>query len=705
LNEQSTRKPATFWRSEIDRAIRVRTNLEPWWDANDKAYAPTAGDSPEAYGSHINTNRDYTLVERKCPDLFYKRPEVSCIPTPLMDLPIMAGQPGPDGKPTQIPGTVGVQAHEEICNELLGPDGIDALRMVRQATFDVLALSGVGFTKMGYESVTVMTPVTQQGVDPLTGAETEVPVIDPKTGKPASVPVPVYENCFWHHYGPKQALVPADFRSTEWDRAPWLGYRGQLPLSPGNRQKYQLPDTFEGSKTDGTLYFDRGTPGSEGERVFTVDEIWYRSCLYRDDQPHPEHLTHLVLVHGLEGPQGEIAIEEDSPDQTLDGKGGLTPDSLIGFPIHPLNMRTRTDSAWPPADATITRPLVNELNISREQNVQYRDAMTLRWQYNTDTLPQDALGKIVRSPIGGMIGVPGDAFAGEGAIKELPQGSMPRESFAIADYIDNDISRSWAMDASQQGVQGESQTATAEQIQQSNANARLDYERGIVLQWYCKGVTKFATLVQRYLPVERAAQIVGPQRAQIWDAWRKAVPSSLAFTAMPDSALRVDQAVDRKQAQDLYSFLANDPYIQKGRAKLLEKLLRKFHIDPSGIVAPPDPGKPEPPKLSLAFKGEDFIGPQAPIVIEILQQQGITISPQNVQLSQAMLQQSLMLAAQAGDKDDEGGGSGGAAPATAHGGKLAQQESLSKHASDQTGALQGVGGAPGAMGGAGGHLG
>lgn len=676
-------KPASFWRSEIDRAIRVRADLEPWWDANDQAYAPTSSSNPATYGAELNTNRDFTLVERKKADLFYQRPEVSAQPTPLMDAPIL----GPDGQPftlpvaqgqqaQPIPGTVGVQAHEEILNELLGPENVDAVKMAHQTIFDVLDLSGVGFTKMGYESVTV-----DVAADPM----------DPQ----ATVPVPIFERCFWHHYGPKQALVPADFRSTEWDRAPWLGYKGQLPLTPGNRAKYHLPDDFKGNKTDGSLYFDRGTPGSDGEQVFTVCEIWYRSCLYRDDRPHPEHLTHLVLVDGLD----DVALEEDSPDQTLDGRGGLTPDSVIGFPIHPLNMRTRTDSAWPPADATITRPLVNELNLNRTQAVQFRDAATLKWQYNTDTLPMESVQKIVRSPIGGMIGVPGEAFAGEGAIKELPQGSMPRENVIVAEQIDNDIARSWALDSGQQGVQGGStQTATAEQIQQSNANARLDFERGIVLAWYCKGVTKFATFVQRYLPVERAAQIVGPQRAQIWDVWRKTTPCSLAFTAMPDSALRVDQAVDRKASQELYSFLANDPFIQKGRGKLLEKLLRKYHIDPAGIVSPPDPGKPEPPKLSLAFKGEDFIGPQAPIVIEILQQQGITISPENVQLSQALLQQSQALAMQAGAADEMGG-----EPNTAHGGKLAQQESLSKHAADQTGGMQGVGGSA-AMGAAGGHL-
>lgn len=682
-------KGGAFWLKQVDLALAVRREQEPWWEANDKAYAPRVTDSPEKYGVCINTNRDFTLVERKKADLFYQRPEVTLQPSPLLDGPITdpnTGQPlttppnpqtGQPGQP--VPSSVALQAHQEIVNELLGPDGIDATRMAHQTIFDVLALSGVGFTKMGYESVTQ--PVEQ---------------LDPATGMPVTVPVPIFENCFWHHYGPKQGLAPHDFRSTEWDRAPWLGYQFTLPLTEGNRAKYKLPADFEGGKADARQFFDRGaSQDKDGTAVFTGVELWYRSCLFRDDRPHPEHLTHLVLVQGLDEP----VIEEDSPDQTLDAQGNLTPDSLIGFPIHPLNMRTRTDSAWPPADATLTRPLVNELNVSREQNVQFRDAATLKWYYNTDTLPADALSKIVRAPIGGMIGVPNEAFVGEGFLKELPHGSMPRENFAIADYIDQDISRSWAMDSGQQGVQSaNSSTATEQQIIQANANARLDFERGIVLQWYCKGVTKFSTLVQRYLPVARAAQIVGPVRAQIWDVWRKQVASALAFTAMPDSALRVDQAVDRKQAQELYSFLANDPYIQKGRSKLLEKLLCKFHIDPEGIVAPPDPPKPEPPKLAFSFKGEDLVGPQAVIVLGIAQQLGIQIDPSWVTLAQAALHQDQLMAAQVDASEKVGGQSGD----TKHGGKLAPQESLSKHAAEKTGGMQGIGGqaamgAPGGM--------
>jgi hypothetical protein len=689
MDEQgSPRKSGKFWRQQVAKALEVRKTHEPWWDSNLRDYAPSPTQDPEGYTAQINSNRDFTLVERKKADLFFQKPEVTLQPTPLMEGPIvdpttqqpLLGPPDQTGQQQPVLASVALQVHQELVNEKLGADGIDATRLAHQAIFDMLALSGVGWTKLGYEQVA-----------------RPVETLDPMTGLPRTVDVPVKSHCYWEYFSPKQSLVPHGFRRTEWDKAPWLGHQFELPLTESNRRKYRLPADFKGSKTDQQQHFDHGAGSVEAsDAVFTGVELWYRSVLFRDDVFDPDHLTHLVLVDGVDEDDA-IALEEDCPEQTLDETGKLTADSLVGFPIHPLNARTLTDSAYPPADCTVTRPLVRELNISREQNVQFRDAMSLRWIANSDVLPKEALAKIVRAPIGGIVSVPGDAFMGEGAIKELPQGSMPRENFSIQEVIDNDIARSWALDAGQQGVQSaSSQTATAEQIQQANANARLDWERGIVLSWYVKGVTKLSTYLLRYLPVEQAAAIVGPQRAQLWDAWRKTgVNSALAFTAMPDSALRVDQAVDRKASQELYSFLANDPFVNRG--ELLKKLLRKFHLDPATIVVQPPPPKPEPPKLALSFKGEDLIGPQAPIVLEILAAQGIQVSPEAVSLSQGMLLQAQqMAAAEAAEQEAQDGD-------TKHGGKVAQQESLSKHASDKTGGMQNTG-APAAMGNPGGFL-
>src|SRR5690606_11792082 len=133
--------------------------------------APT--DNPDVYGTNINTNRDFVLVERKKADLFYQRPDVTLQPTPLIEQPIPQldafGQPVIDpqtGQPVTTSAVPALQAHEEILNEKLGPDGIDAVQLVHRALFDVLCPSGLGFTVMGYESV--MLPVPDE-VDPLTG--------------------------------------------------------------------------------------------------------------------------------------------------------------------------------------------------------------------------------------------------------------------------------------------------------------------------------------------------------------------------------------------------------------------------------------------------------------------------------------------------------------------------------------------------------
>jgi hypothetical protein len=75
-------------------------------------------------------------------------------------------------------------------------------------------------------------------------------------------------------------------------------------------------------------------------------------------------------------------------------------------------------------------------------------------------------------------------------------------------------------------------------------------------------------------------------------------------------------------------------------------------------------------------------------VLGIAEQLGIKIDPSWVQLAQAALQKSMEAAAAAETAKIE------AKANTQHGGKLAQQESLSKHHADNTGAMQGLGGAP-----------
>lgn len=641
----------TKWDSALDAARAVRKKTDVWAEANLENYAPSLDGDPDTYGAEINTNRDFTLVERKKADLFYQSPTITAEPSPLM-----VGQEAL------------IETHGVILNEKLGLDGVNAKMMAHRVLFDVLNTKGTGWTAMGYESATV--PVQQtvpDGETPMAGSVLGLQAV-PKM-KTISVPVPIYEDCFWRHFSPKQALKPADARTTEADVWPWIGMEFEMPLRTAKAKRW-VPENFAGTQANPDLHFDHGLNPALGDDVVRGVLIYYKSSLYRDDRPHPLHQTQLILIEGVDDP----AEHKDSPYQTIDPKTGrLTPDSLIGFPIHPCTLRVMTDAADIPSDCTISRPIVNELNKYRAQLLEKRDTELILGFYNTDTLPVDALEKVVRTRMNGLVGIPGEAFQGEGPVKPLQHGTYPRDNFQIMDILDNDLARTHAIDAEQSGAGAAGdQSATESQIKQNNVNARLGLERGVFLDWYIAGVTKYSTILQRLFPLVDAAAIVGQAAATAWDQWRHTVPASLAFTAVPDSSLRTDLAVDRKRKLDQYTFFANDPFVK--RAEHLKHIFPSLGL-PTSLIQDQQPEKgPEPMKFSIALASADLnpMLPQYANLYQILTQQGVKdlIAP----MPEAQLNQPPVADEQA-----------------PHGGKVAQLEGLSKHATDQSGGMQGSG--------------
>lgn len=600
------------WWSEIDAADRVAQPWRKWWEANLEAYAPKPTTDPKKYGEDINTNRDFTLVEQKRAQLFFQTPEVSVKPSPLME-----GQ-----------GDV-LLTHQHIINEILGPDRVDAISMIDRTLFDLLCPAGMGVTKMGYESVTQTVMQAVPVPDPMTGA----PAVDPMTGQPMTVeqpvPVPIFERLYWEQVSPLKLVVPADWHSTEFDKAPWVGMRFSMTLAEA-KQRYQLPDDFEssGGSCGATLHFEHGAASDEAKKPVEGVEIWYRAALKDPNVLHPERIRLLVLIKGIDQP----IIHRDSPYQDVDpNTGALTPQSMRGYPIHILTTRSMTDSAFVMSDCSMSRPQVNELNKFREQQIRMRDSNIPLRVYNAEIVPPEVGEKLRVGDYGtGLIGMPAEFFAGAENIKEIAKATYPRENFTFEQKQDADISRTHAMDANQAGIQNETaRTATELQLVQSNSNVRLDKERAKVLHWYIKGVTKFSCLVQRFLTVEQAAQIVGQQRAQQWAEVMPKVPSSLAFTAAPDSALRLDAAQRRKMGLETYAFLRNDPKVNTD-AVLKDVVFPALGLDSRSVAPPPkpEPPKPEPPKVSISIKGDDLnpMVPQYPGVLIMLKATGVDTS-------------------------------------------------------------------------------
>jgi hypothetical protein len=699
-------KQGEQWKDRINRAHERQKTQHAWWEASQQAYSPSLKDTkPNDYRDAISTKRIFTIVERKLAELFYQRPELTVAPSPLL---LELGELG---------DTIAV-THGDILNEKLGPEGVNCKRLAQRANFDYLTC-GAGWTIMGYRAYQKALPqqvplhdpltgepVTEPVLDPMTGMPqmqppqmdpaTGMPALDPMTGMPVTqpvtrpvmetrvVPVTVKSECFWENISPKQTLIPAEWKSTDFDKAPWLGWKGEMALTEAKRL-LNLPKDFTGAKSnasDGDQKFDHGDTPDTTPNTNTIQftQVYYKSSVFREDVVHPDHLTELVFVDGIAKP----VIHRDCPLQKFDERGRLTPDSLIGFPLHPLVIRAQTDAAYLMSDVAQWMPLEAELNKGREQMIKQRDANLLKFLYDTGKLGKDDIDKAVAAVQNGMIGLPSEAFAdGKSPILPMERGSFPPENWQFNALLDADLARASAIDAAASGTTDQAGlTATEVNIRQSNVNVRLGWEQQFVADWFVAGATKYSAILQQFLPQEDAAAIVGTERAKAWEQFRGTVPARFAFTMTPDSSLRNDTPLERKQLMDVYTFLAKDPTIN--REYLNRQLLVRFRVDPSRAIIPADKRQkpePEPAVPTIAVKDlEVFADPIVVAMVKANPQWKIVVPPE-VELLARIVPPTPVL-------DEETGQPTGQ---TEHPGKVAALESLSKHQSDETGGQNGSG--------------
>lgn len=644
---------AKQWRGRIAQAISRSDKFKARDEACLKDYAPGADENIDDYANTPRTNRNFADVERALSELFYQKPDITCEPSPLLKA---------------LPGGADVAStHGAIVNEKLGLDGVNVKLIARRALFD-WKIFARGWTVLGYRSYskTIEQPVTDQ---------LGMPVVDPITQTPMTAPQPVIvkSECFIESVSPRQVLIPAEFTSIEFDKANWLGWRFEMARTVAARL-FNLPPDFQrsGDSKGAEITFEHGDQADKltHEDTVSVTQLWYKTAVYNPDEIHPDALTELVLIDGIDDP----VRHEPSSLQSFDERGRLTPDSLVGFPLHCAVLRVMTDAAYLPSDVWMSLPLVHERDKYREQWIRNRDANLIQWLYNTDVITKDILDKAMLKIQNGCIGIPGDAFNSPSAgFKPMERAHVMQEDFTINGVLSDDLAQIHSLDATAHGVNtAGSTTATESSILQANRNISLGWQQGIAADWYVQLVTKFSCVLQKFLTLEDAAAIVGQERAQLWDTLRKQVPARFAFSMTPDSSLRNDTPLDRKMSQDLYSFTANDPNVNKRR--LLERVFRKYHIDPNEVFnTPEEMPKPSPPPSDLTVAVKDL-----PILNDPMAIAWINANPQwGIKVPPEVQQMIIAMAAQPNQ--------------TEHGGKVAQVESLDKHAAEETGGMQGSG--------------
>lgn len=672
------------WSQRIDLAIQTRKLYEPQWQRAIDRYAKALVNENQY---EVNALLDFRHVESKKANLFYQTPEVQLIPLEpsIQDIPL-----------TQL-----LPLRQKVLNYKMSADGTNIKREMHMALFDALAPAGFLITKIGYESATVKVSTPQ--ADPMD------PLAPPTM---VEVDVPIWEQCFWSRVSPMKVLIPHDFRNTNFDSAPWLGITGTMPVTQAKRI-WDIPDEFTGTVYQDEHVFSKDVNevyGGSADPQVEYHEIWYRASVFDQEVINPELFRCLVVVKGVENPVKHI----DSPYQAVDEYGRLTDDSMIGNPIHIGTLRDLADSAYVPSDLVIGEQLSREVNKFRTQQTRRRRANLPLMLLDTTNLDENTIAKIERND--GPIPVPPGTLAqGPGAVMSvIPTGQEPRDNYTAQDYVERDWEKALGTSANQAGSFARGRrTATEARIVQGNSDTRNEAEKDRLREYFVTGVRKFDAVLQRYMGQKDLVKILGQQSAQLWEEWRN-LPGRYVYRVQPDSGVHVDAVQFRTQKLDEYNLLRKDPQIDA--TELLNGVVRALGYDPTKMVVKPTERGPEPARVTLTLNGEDLVGIQSLAASEILKQAGYTLSESAI----APLTQG---ATAPGGMPGMPGAAPGAAPngappvvplgmsagmaalmpqgapsvpgmmgpAAGHGGGATPPERVNQHATENTGALQGVG--------------
>lgn len=647
--EEKIKRKADGWKQNVNSYLAQPLSIAP---AKDTVIVPI----------------DYANVEQKKARLYFRNPEVQLI-----------AAPGHDAQEDAV------QAFGVLLNETLGPDGVDAEAMMDEMLTDVLCPAGIGITVLGMEAtIDGKKPVITGYQDtPAQGSVLGLQTV--KTPITEMAPNIIHQEYFWSRVSPLCALIPARFHGSNFDKAPWLGYKFEMDKALGMRLLGLTEDEATAATDEpDRLNTDEKPQGGRDSDVIYGYCLSYQAALYNPDVKHPEAIYRLILVKGV-----DRIIKHDQPYQKM-AADGRTLLGVRGHFIHIYTPRYVSDSAIPPSDVAMSRHQVDELSKGRSQMIQQRDrAKPMRW-ININLLDPAQKEKVER---GEWMDILLTTVNGNESMGEVATPTYPRENFEFNRIIKADVNETWAFGANQRGNAEETRrTATELSIQQNSSDTRMDKEQHRLAKWYSRGAEKLGGLLQLFEDERDSVMILGDEGEQRLVAWdRNALPLRFVCTAKPDTMVRQDAAGEFKRALDLYQMTAQDPHAN--RVELLTSLLRKANVDPTKIVIRELPAKaPDKPTVSYAFKGEDLIptAPQFPIVQQLLTAAGIQIDPANVSLG-IQLSQKQMAAGGPVAHDGSVPVAGEAKPDPMHPGAATMVSPLSKHAADRTGKLSGDG--------------
>lgn len=667
LSAEDVRK----WRDRVttDRAAREQRSRR--WKQYFAAYSPTKSSDSVA---SLKANIHFRNTETKAAELWAQFPQLTLTPLePLKGVPQVDGHGAPVLDPqTRQPKMLDpydiVSLFREVLNKTLSDANADLT--VREALFDYLQVSGVSGTKIHYQS-DVKYPPAQAPPAMLPGAVLGLSGANPA----AAMPVVVNERWLWDHFSPEQLLIPADFRSTRYDTAPYLGMDFAEPFTPQAAKQYNLPPDWTpvSSTNDRTVTAPDTGPKSKTLLIKGV-EIWLKAAFFDENEPDRDVYYRLVLI---DGQQDKAAVYEFSPYQEKDAQGKLTYDSMIGNPIHPITLRVATDTAWIEPDAAFTDPLVQIKDKRVRQDEQLRQANMPRFFHAASLC--DEFDKLITADTGQGVAIADDLMRQFGSlvqpIPHLEKAEADREGDAA---LDSALTQTLGIGPGQAGATTQTTRSATENAIVANAvNVRMKKEQTQLKEAVLAGVRKMASLIQRYKTTPGYVQLIGQDGTARLEAFTQAhLAFRYAIDALPDSQLTIDQESRTKRIMDTVNFTAKSPMVDQ--LALMRLVFTENGYNASQLVKPPPPPpppKPDPPNVSIPIKPADLAIPEVRALL-------VAIYPPLASVFNGPVSPEALFASAAENAK--------VAPKPPHGGAADKVDLLDKHTSEKTDLQPGV---------------
>jgi hypothetical protein len=439
-------------------------------------------------------------------------------------------------------------------------------------------------------------------------------------------------------------------------------------LTPQALKKYHLPPDFQpnASRDEKVISRDNDLTDVGKKKLLTGVEIWLYASCFDPTVAHTQVMRRLVLI---DGQKDTPAIYTLSPYQSLDAQGRLTYDSMIGNPIHPIVLRVASDTTWIPSDAAFTDPLVRIENTWMSQDLKMRDANLPRFLHSDKITA--AMDKLKNADTGQGVAV-ADALMTQGVgrlIAPLPHLEHAQADAEGRQQNQEAIAETLGISPNQAGSYTRSaRSATEVATVQANVSVRMKKEQNNLLARFLAGVSKFDSLIQRYMTEPGYVQVVGKTGDATLQPFTQAhLSGRYAYDARPDSQLTIDQSSKIKQFTDFVNFMAKSGFLNMKNVSRIGATT--FGFDPALVVqdpVPPPPAPPPPVNVSIALKASDLGLPE---VNQLLASRGVQLSLlPSPQLQLAMAQEYN----------------------PTHGGAADKVDLVDKHTSEQTGQQPGV---------------